>query len=399
MVDPKTFYRDFDDLLKRITHDETGEGFVCSILEAVQDSFGESLRIVSMRLYEERGGEFVLINKFSQNGRVLAKRLPRESEAVQLVLKNGSYIFSEPQVSIDVGVSDQGEYAMPAAILIRSPEQRWIAVFELGAGWGREEVTFSLNAIRTALNFRLFSEAIKTELEQAAQIQRSLLPGQVPKVRGYEMAVRYQPTEIVGGDLYDFFEMGDEMFGVCIGDASGHGLPAALLVRDSVIGLRMGIERHLKMVHSLQKLNAVLCRSNYSSRFVSLFYCEIERDGHLIYANAGHPAPFVVKGNEVQDLNATGLLLGAIPEIKLHRSFANITPGAVVVLYSDGMFERENEKEEAFTIQRMKDLVIANQEKSAKEILDVVFDTVEKFGNSDKWEDDSTLLIIKRLAE
>jgi len=83
----------------------------------------------------------------------------------------------------------------------------------------------------------------------------------------------------------------------------------------------------------------------------------------------------------------------------LHRSFANITPGAVVVLYSDGMFERENEKEEAFTIQRMKDLVIANQEKSAKEILDVVFDTVEKFGNSDKWEDDSTLLIIKRLAE
>ena len=106
MVDPKTFYRDFDDLLKRITHDETGEGFVCSILEAVQDSFGESLRIVSMRLYEERGGEFVLINKFSQNGRVLAKRLPRESEAVQLVLKNGSYIFSEPQVSIDVGVGD-----------------------------------------------------------------------------------------------------------------------------------------------------------------------------------------------------------------------------------------------------------------------------------------------------
>ncbi len=398
MVDPKTFYVTFDDLLRKIRLGKVGEGFVCSILEEVQRDFGDVLHIERLRLYEEQGDEFVLINKFNSRGKTIVRCIPRDSEAVQLVVEHGNYIFDNQESGGAPAITERsGTGSVPAAIIIRSPEQRWILVLDLRPGWVREEIIFSLNAIRTALNYRLFSEAVHSELEQAAQIQRSLLPPQWPSLKGYEIAGRYQPTEIVGGDLYDFFDFDNDILGVCIGDASGHGLPAALLVRDCVIGMRMGIERHLKMVHSFEKLNNVIYRSTYSSRFVSLFFCEIELDGHVIFVNAGHPAPFVVHGKNVQNLAATGLILGAVPDIKLHRSFANMPPGSVLVLYTDGLFERENREEEAFNIQRLQELVIENQRKSATEIVDVIFNTVFEFGNRGKWEDDTTLVIIKRL--
>ncbi len=400
MVDPKKFYRDFDQLLQKISSTTTKEGFVCSILEEIYKCFADTLHIASMRLYEDRGDEFVLVNKFKNRTRKFTRRISTDSDAVKQVLKHGSFIYDRENLTIDPDTEGQEEYAVPAAMLIRSPEGRWIAVFELYAGWEREEVIFSLNAIRSALNYRLFSEAIHTELEQAAQIQRSLLPQNAPPIPGYEVAARSSPTEIVGGDFYDFFESDDqEIFGLAIGDASGHGLPAALLVRDCVIGLRMGIARQFKMVHSLKKLNSVIYRSTYSSRFVSLFYGEIERDGHLIFVNAGHPAPFVVDGDEVQTLNATGLILGALPEITLHRSFAHMKPGSILVLFSDGIYEREDAQEEAYGIERLHRLVQAHQEKSPEEILQLIFDTLDSYGNHTVWEDDSSVVIVKRLED
>ncbi len=248
------------------------------------------------------------------------------------------------------------------------------------------------------MNQRLYSDAIQTELEQAALIQKSLLPNHLPEFPGYQIAGLSQATEIVGGDLFDYFEFDNELFGVCLGDASGHGIPAALLVRDIVIGLRMGLEKHMKMVHTLQKLNQVIYRSTYSSRFVSLFYCEIEKDGHMIFVNAGHPAPFLVHGKQVTNLKATGLILGALPEITLHRSYARIEPDSVLVLFSDGLFEREDSKGEAFEIKRLKELVIENQSKTAEEIMNLIFEKVDEFGNRTKWDDDSTLVVIKRLG-
>ncbi len=399
MIEPKIFYRDFDRLLKRIRQEKTGKNFLFTIFTEVQKNFGDALRIGNIKLFEDRGGEFALIvNLLNGNGRDTNTKLLLDSPAVQELLKHGSYLYDNAEFSIDSRISQQGYYAIPAAIVVRSIERRWIVVFELKTGWVREEIVFSLNAIRTALNCRLYSEAVQTELEQAAQIQQSLLPAQPPQTNEYQLAARSLPTEIVGGDLYDFFEFDDDVLGVCIGDASGHGLPAALLVRDVVIGLRMGMEKHMKMVHTFQKLNSVINRSNFSSRFVSLFYGEIERDGHLIFVNAGHPTPFLIKGNTMQDLKATGLILGALPEIKLHRSYAHMEPGSVLVLYSDGILERENDQEQAFNIRRLKKLVEKHQEKSAQEIMDLVFEKVYEYGNRRKWEDDCTVVVIKRLA-
>ncbi|MFQ5864814.1 MAG: PP2C family protein-serine/threonine phosphatase [bacterium] len=397
MLPPKTFYRKFDYLLKKISKRKSIKNFLYSILQELEKTFGDDLYFGNVRLYEERGDEFVLIWP-SDRSKITraATKLSIESKAVQELLEHGSYIYDNHELCIDPEISRQHYYAIPAAFTVATPDQRWIAVMVLREGWVREEITFCINAVRTALNYRLYSEAIESDLEQAAHIQQSLLPGHIPQISGYQISARSQPAELVGGDLFDFFEFGNEVFGFCIGDASGHGLPAALVVRDVVIGLRMGLEKNMKMVYTFQKLNNVIYRSTYSSRFVSLFYGEIERDGHLIYVNAGHPAPLLIHGNEVQELKATGLILGALPEITLHRSYAYMEPNSILVLYSDGIFERENQKQESYSIERLKRLVVQNQDKNAQQIQNLIFEDVFEYGNRGKWEDDSTLMVIKR---
>jgi sigma-B regulation protein RsbU (phosphoserine phosphatase) len=141
-----------------------------------------------------------------------------------------------------------------------------------------------------------------------------------------------------------------------------------------------------------------LYRSTYSSRFATLFYAEIERNGNLIYANAGHPGPLLVRGDQVQVLKANGTILGALPELAIQRSIARFELNSVLVMYSDGIFERLNRQDEQYGIPRLKKLVVRHQNKTAPEILDLIFDTVLQFGNGAKWEDDATVVVIKRMA-
>src|SRR4029079_5329813 len=126
---------------------------------------------------------------------------------------------------------------------------------------------------------------VGVDVPKAAGIQESLLVEEPPDFAGYEIASHSVAAEEVGGDFYDFLVFDDELLGFSIGDASGHGLPAALQVRDVVTGLRMGIEQDLKVGEVLARLNRVIHRSNLSSRFVSVFYGELDSGGNMVYVN------------------------------------------------------------------------------------------------------------------
>src|SRR4030042_3161497 len=243
MIEPKNFYRKMDLLINAIAKEKSIDDALPYVLLELEKTFGEDLRFENGIIYAEEADEFVLMkisNNHLSNKRQM--RVARSSEAVKKVLRHGSYIYDNPALSIDIGIGKEREYPIPAAFSIRSPDKSWIFVFELKSGWIREEIEFCFNAIRTALNYQLFSQAIQGELEQAAYIQQSLLPAHPPSIEGYSIAGRSQPAEIVGGDLFDYYLFDEELFGVVIGDASGHGLPASLLVRDVVTGLGMGIE-------------------------------------------------------------------------------------------------------------------------------------------------------------
>jgi sigma-B regulation protein RsbU (phosphoserine phosphatase) len=400
MIEPKLFYRELDSVLTKISMQESGDTFFSAILSELEQKFGAALGISRSHVYELRGEAFELVHSSAgSKGFTLVKSIPSDAESVMEVLEHGSFIYHDPQQFRQFGMPPQGRYCIPSAIAISSPETQWIFVFELKGGWVREEITLFLNAVRTAINYRLYTDRINTELERVAQIQRSLLPRSAPRIKGYQIAERSQPATLVGGDFYEYIQTNSGTFIVAIGDASGHGLPAALLVRDVVIGLRMGLSLEMRLIHTLKKLNQVVQGAMYSTNFVSLFIGELEEDGHLAYINAGHPPPFLVTASGIEDLNPTGIALGFLPDITVHQAYVQLPPDSLLVLYSDGLMERRNTKDDEFGIPRLKEVVAGNRLRPAKEILKVIFDSVFEFGDRAGWQDDASAVVIRRIGE
>jgi len=336
------------------------------------------------------------ISKRHKSPAPVAQSFKTQSDAIQKILRFGTYIFDNPKFSLDKNISNQYNYAIPAAFTIRSPEYRWIFVLELTSDWIREEIEFCLNAVRTALNYRLISESIISEKNQARGIQQSLLPSKPPDFEGYQIAAKSSAADIVGGDLYDFYNYAEDRLGLCIGDASGHGLPAALLTRDVITGLRMGLGPRQDIIRIFTKLNRVIFRSVLSSHFISLFYAELNRNGHITYVNAGHPAAILFQNGTIQNLNPTGMIFGAVKDMEIEKATINFEKNGILVLFTDAFFERQNSVGEMFGFERLENLIRVHHEKNVSELLNIIFETVYDFGKPAKWDDDATLLVIKR---
>ena len=397
LSNPKDFYRKLDTFLSEIYH-IVSENILSVVLKELVNFLGKDLNIQNGRLYELDVDRFVLIQCINLDESCSQdKTLPLDNEAVQLVLQNGSYIFNDPHLILLIESKTKCDLLTPVAFFVQREDQIWMFVFELQQGWDREEIDFSLNTIRKVLNARISSEIFQNYLHQAELIQRSLLPKSPPKIEGFDIAGKSISTDIVGGDLYDFIEFDKETFGVAIGDASGHGLPAALLVRDVVTGLRMGLEKEMKLTRALEKLNRVIHRSTLSTSFISLFFGEIETNGNLVYSNAGHPPPLIVSGYNIQTLDQGGFVLGPMPEVKLKRGFAFLNPGSVLILYSDGLIERLNRYGVPFEIERLTKTVLEYQHLSAEELVNLIIDSAYNFGNKSKWKDDVTVVAIKNV--
>ncbi len=254
MIQPKDLYRKLAKLLENIDEGRTKDDFLFSVILKLENSFGKDLHIQKGCLYVEHLDQFLLVEHPERHE-------PGDPEAmvvldpkiVKHVIINKSFIFDDLSLINNKQISPQKNYAIPAAFIVHNPDKKWIFVFTLENNWVREEVEFCFNAVRTLLNFRLHSEAMNNNIKQAALIQQSLLPANPPQIPGYETAGGSYPAEYVGGDFFDFSVFGDDFFSVAVGDASGHGLPAALMVRDVVTGLRMGVEKEMKMTETLQK--------------------------------------------------------------------------------------------------------------------------------------------------
>lgn len=396
MIQPKVFYRKIDALLSKISQEEGEKSLLPSVLEELVSSFGEGLHIKSGRLYKQGRKHFILVKDLDKaSQRRAGSSLSLSQENLQLVLQHGCYIYDDLALTLDPKVESGMGYSALAAFVVEEEKELWIMAFELDHGWEHEEIEFCLNTVRTAIAYRIAAERFQSDLRQAAQIQLSLLPDSPPPIAGYQVAGKQIPAELVGGDLYDYYPFDDGCFGVAVGDASGHGLPAALLVRDVVTGLRMGIEKELKIQHVFRKLNRVIHRSNLSTRFISLFYGELESNGNLFYINAGQPPPLLLSEGGIQELGVGGIAIGPLPETDFKRGFAHMDHGSLLVLYTDGLIERENRAGDRFGIQRLKKLTLKHRGDNADQILDLIFDYAQKFGKVAKWEDDITVVVIK----
>lgn len=402
-MEAKLLYRRLDGLLAALDPRRPQAALAEQFLEDCFRALRDDLHLRAGLLYMERRDGFAHVKTVGEPGGPVAETLEAEGPPLQLVFRHRVYIFPEPLAEgapYRLGLLPR---AAAAGLVVGRRPNRIVFLFLIDGGWLREELDFALNTVRAALGSRLTDARVRGSFQQAAEIQESLLE-EPPDFPGFDIACRSLPTEEVGGDFYDFHVFDGEMLGLSIGDASGHGLPAALLVRDVVTGLRMGIEKELKIATVFAKLNRVIHRSNLSSRFVSVFYGELEADGNLVYVNAGHPPPILLfrdtkRGAGELELKVGGTVIGPLPEVEFRRGFARVLPGEVLVLCTDGILERRNTSGDFFGVDGVRAIVREHQDAAAQEIVEQLFAAALRFGDGRPWEDDATAVIVKRRPE
>jgi PAS domain S-box-containing protein len=243
----------------------------------------------------------------------------------------------------------------------------------------------------------------KAELDIAAEIQRSFLPRIVPQVQGFEISARNVMAKEVGGDFFDVipFEvipLTSGRLGLLVADVSGKGIPAALFMALSRIVIRVHALLFPDPAETIAQSNTVITRDSSSGMFVTLFYGVLsEGDRTLEYVNAGHNPPLIYreKTGSLEELAPTGLALGAVEPMSYESRTVRFEQGDVALLYTDGITDAMNAREEFYGIERLCDLFLAHAGSPAETILQAVLDDVALFRGDVPLFDDITLMVIR----
>lgn len=272
-----------------------------------------------------------------------------------------------------------------------------------------EDFRITLNIVSTALTsqikqkrYRTNAKELKADLDKARELQKSILPEHEYKFHEYTLFGVTHPAEIVGGDFFDYLEIGDEheRLGVTVADAASKGVAAAAEAMYTSGALRMASSFELKIAPLMKRMNQLVNKIFADDKFVSLFYGELStnKGGLFLYSNAGHNPPFFIKNNsdETLQLDPTGPVLGPAPNARYTVENVNFEHGDVLLIYSDGITESTNLEFEAYGEERLIECFKKNRNLSSKEICYSILEDVLKFSKDGKYSDDKTLVVIKR---
>ncbi|MDQ3438036.1 MAG: SpoIIE family protein phosphatase [Actinomycetota bacterium] len=243
---------------------------------------------------------------------------------------------------------------------------------------------------------RIERERIEQELQVARRIQQASLPKEVPALEGWEIYPLYRPAREVGGDFYDFFELKDGHLGIVVGDATGKGVPAALVMASARSMLRAVAQASDSPGEALRRVNDPLATDIPPNMFVTCFYAILDpKSGSLNYANAGHDLPYLHRNGAAEELRATGMPLGLMPGMGYEEKQTILEAGEAALLYSDGLVEAHDPKGEMFGFPRLRALLAEHGEESSlgEFLLEELYSFV---GEGWEQEDDITLLTLKR---
>jgi predicted ester cyclase len=241
-------------------------------------------------------------------------------------------------------------------------------------------------------------ERVEQELEVARSIQQASLPKEVPQLEGWQVAPFYQPAREVGGDFYDFHLLSEGRLGLAVGDATGKGVPAALVMSTTCGMLRLAAQSYSSPGQMLQRVNEALFPYIPANMFVTCFYAILDpNSASFSYANAGHDLPYVRRGGDCEELRARGMPLGLMPQMSYEEKDVTLEAGDGVLLYSDGLVEAHDPKREMFGFPRLQRLVTEHNEQ--RSLVDFLMEELHAFvGEGWEQEDDITLLTLRRSA-
>ncbi len=238
------------------------------------------------------------------------------------------------------------------------------------------------------------------ELQQAREIQQSLLPKQIPQVPGFEIEGAWEPARVVGGDYFDVIRLSETKLGICIADVVGKSVSAALLMANVQASVRAFASESVTPSALCSRVNSVLCSSISTGKFVTFFYGVLDAERQTFeYTNAGHLHPLVLRpGGDVQELTNGGAVLGVFPDWQYKDSWLQFHPGDRLLLFTDGITEASLQDGEEFGEERLVEGARRHHEKSTVDLKALLLAEVKQYC-SYQLQDDATLIVVSALPE
>ena len=251
-------------------------------------------------------------------------------------------------------------------------------------------------------NIKLQSEyldkkRIDKEMEVARNIQKQLMPQEIPLVQGLDIYGESRPCNEVAGDYFDIINMEDGNSVIVVADVSGKGAGAAIIMANLQASIRLGIHLSDKLADFVARINNLIHVNTSSAEFITFFMAIWDpKTRVLYYVNAGHNPPILIdKDNNVTKLDATGLIIGVLPNQQYEEKYVRIKEGDALLIYTDGLDEARNDKEDFYGLERIINFLIANKNLSSKEIIEALNQDALAFCNGVPLQDDVTLIAAK----
>lgn len=287
----------------------------------------------------------------------------------------------------------------------------FVALSAKSAGYHYSAEDFNLlgvlsNQMVTALtNARLYADSLERmrleeEVNMARQIQLDLLPAKPPECRMSIIAANSTPSRTVGGDFYDFITMKDKnRLGIVIADASGKGMPAALMVTQIQAILRSEVNNGNSIEVVLRNMNQQVVTSTSAEKYVTLFYAELDLNNCVLrYANAGHNYPLLIRADgRIELLEVGGPVIGAFPNIEYQAASVQLRCDDVLFFFTDGLSEAMNTDGEEYGDARIRQFLIERRRLNPQEILDQISEDVLRHDPSHPPQDDTTIIAVKMI--
>ena len=307
--------------------------------------------------------------------------------------------------------SDDPEFMQPFDLIIPVFHKKEAIAYSLIGGLKDKDdiysriqfITTITNIIAVAIeNKRLFKRQLKQErlnreMELASEVQKMLIPEKLPEGEGFEISSIYKPHFNVGGDYIDFIPFSEDKFAICIADISGKGVAAALLMANFQAILQSLIYQYRDLETFVIALNQSVYRITKSDRFLTFFVGEVDlKKKELKYINAGHYPPMLFRDGEVVSLTKGCTIIGSFDKLPdIEEGVEKLTEGSVLLTFTDGLIDLQNEKGENYSEEILKEFMLNNHSLTAKEITKALMDSLDTFAGDESFPDDIAVISCK----
>ena len=270
-----------------------------------------------------------------------------------------------------------------------------------------DEETISALVIQVSIainNAQIYSELIvkeriSNELDVASRIQKKILPADVDEIFGLEIAQYFEPAKEIGGDYYDYTILDDNVFSITIADVSGKGVPAAFLMALGRSVLKtLTLTGDFAPNENLNELNKIIYSDITEDMFITMMHSKYNKENKtLYYSNAGHNPIVVYRAStdSIELHTVKGVAIGFLEEYKYRQGEIQLNKEDIVIFYTDGITEAENSNKEMFGLERLKEVIYNNKNKSPKELRKVILESINRFRKDYEQTDDLTFVILK----